>query len=217
MSGVALALFGSYVILAFGFRSWMQVRSTGDAGFRGVSGRPGSMEWWGGVLFVVALLLGIVSPMASLLASVPWVLSPTSSLAWTGVGVTLTGIGLALSSQRAMGRSWRVGVDPSEKTELVARGPFAVVRNPFFSATFLAAAGLFAMVPNVISLAGVAALVLAMQIQVRVVEEPHLLVTHGEAYRVYAARAGRFVPGLGRLRILPAREAEQSLDASERA
>jgi protein-S-isoprenylcysteine O-methyltransferase Ste14 len=45
----------------------------------------------------------------------------------------------------------------------------------------------------------VAALVLALEIQVRLVEEPHLLRAHGSAYGEYASRVGRFVPGLGRL------------------
>lgn len=33
--------------------------------------------------------------------------------------------------------------------------------------------------------------------QVRFVEEPDLLGARGEAYRAYAARVGRFFPGLG--------------------
>ena len=40
---------------------------------------------------------------------------------------------------------------------------------------------------------------IALEIQVRLVEEPYLLRQHGDAYRNYAARVGRFVPGLGRL------------------
>ena len=43
-----------------------------------------------------------------------------------------------------------------------------------------------------------ALLVTALEIQVRVVEEPYLARTHGDAYRSYAERTGRFVPGLGR-------------------
>ena len=39
----------------------------------------------------------------------------------------------------------------------------------------------------------------AVQLQVRVVEEPYLLATHGKTYAAYAARVGRFVPGAGRL------------------
>jgi protein-S-isoprenylcysteine O-methyltransferase Ste14 len=41
--------------------------------------------------------------------------------------------------------------------------------------------------------------VAAIQMQVRAVEEPYLLRTHGDNYAAYAARVGRFLPGLGRL------------------
>ena len=40
----------------------------------------------------------------------------------------------------------------------------------------------------------------AVQIQVRVVEEPYLQRVHGAACGGYAARDGRFLPGLGRMR-----------------
>ena len=40
---------------------------------------------------------------------------------------------------------------------------------------------------------------LGLELQVRSVEEPYLLRTHGDAYRAYASRVGRFVPGIGRL------------------
>ena len=59
--------------------------------------------------------------------------------------------------------------------------------------------GLALVVPNALSVGMVVAVVVAHQIQVRLVEEPYLLATHGEAYRAYAARTGRFVPFLGRL------------------
>jgi protein-S-isoprenylcysteine O-methyltransferase Ste14 len=40
----------------------------------------------------------------------------------------------------------------------------------------------------------------AVELQVRVVEEPYLLAMHGSAYVSYAVRAGRFVPRIGRMR-----------------
>jgi protein-S-isoprenylcysteine O-methyltransferase Ste14 len=46
---------------------------------------------------------------------------------------------------------------------------------------------------------GCAVLAASLGIQVRRVEEPHLLETFGREYREYAQRTGRFVPGLGRL------------------
>lgn len=72
-------------------------------------------------------------------------------------------------------------------------------RNPIFTAMAVTAAGLAAMVPNVIALAGLALTVAALQMQVRAVEEPYLLRTHGDAYTAYAARVGWFLPGIGRL------------------
>jgi protein-S-isoprenylcysteine O-methyltransferase Ste14 len=56
------------------------------------------------------------------------------------------------------------------------------------------------VVPNVLSAAMLVAFAVALEIQVRLVEEPYLLRVHSDAYRRYAARTGRFVPGLGRLR-----------------
>ncbi len=39
----ALALYLAGLVLAFGVRTWLQVRRTGTSGFRGLSGRPGSL------------------------------------------------------------------------------------------------------------------------------------------------------------------------------
>ena len=44
-----------------------------------------------------------------------------------------------------------------------------------------------------------AAATTGVEIQVRIVEEPHLDKTHGPTYRNYAHRVGRFVPAVGRL------------------
>ena len=197
MSALALVLYVGYLALAFGWRSWLLRRATGDAGFRGISGRPGSAEWLGGVAFVVALVLGLVAPVAAGLGLAE--LDLPVVVGWAGAALTVAGTAVAVASQVAMGASWRVGVDAAERTDLVHSGPFALVRNPFFAATVLAATGLALMVPNALALAGLVVLLVAVQLQVRVVEEPYLLATHGPAYRTYAARAGRFLPGVGRL------------------
>ncbi|MFF5757489.1 methyltransferase family protein [Streptomyces longwoodensis] len=103
-------------------------------------------------------------------------------------------------AQRAMGASWRVGVDQEERTALVSDGPFARVRNPIFTTMAVTGLGLTLMVPNILAFAALAALVTAVELQVRVVEEPYLRSVHGSAYTAYAATAGRFVPGIGRQR-----------------
>ncbi|MFV5997327.1 methyltransferase family protein [Streptomyces sp. NPDC056231] len=195
---LALALFTGWAVTAFGIRAAIQARRTGDAGFRGISGRPGSASWWAGVLFVLALLGGAAAPLAAL-AGLPD-LSGTGALVWRWAGLVITvgGIAITLAAQSAMGASWRVGVDAGEQTALVTSGTFASVRNPVFTAMTVTAAGLALMVPNAVAVLALTALVAAIQLQVRIVEEPYLHATHGAAYTDYTARAGRFLPGIGR-------------------
>ena len=99
-----------------------------------------------------------------------------------------------------MGSSWRIGVDHAERTELVTSGPFALSRNPIFAAMIPTSLGLGLMVPSGVAPVGVAALLVALELQVRIVEEPYLRRVHGASYADYATRVGRFVPGVGLLR-----------------
>jgi protein-S-isoprenylcysteine O-methyltransferase Ste14 len=59
--------------------------------------------------------------------------------------------------------------------------------------------GLALVVPNTVAFISVVTLILALEMQVRLVEEPYLLRQHGDGYRSYAAGAGRFLPRIGRL------------------
>lgn len=200
MAVAAIVAYAVYLALAFGLRTVLQLRATGSSGFKGVSARVGSAEWVAGVLFAVALVVGIAAPVLAL-AGVAGPIDALEAPAIQAAGVVLFVAGLAgtLAAQVAMGESWRIGVDPGERTALVTTGPFAVVRNPIFAAMLPASLGLVLMVPSVVALAGFAALVVALELQVRVVEEPYLRRVHGTAYADYAARAGRFLPGVGRL------------------
>lgn len=194
----ALALFTGWAVTAFGIRSLIQARRTGDTGFRGLSGRPGTASWWAGVLFVLALLGGGAAPIASPpgLPDLPG--AGAQLLRGAGLVITVAGITATLVAQSAMGTSWRVGVDAGERTALVTSGMFAAVRNPVFTAMVATATGLALMVPNAVAVLALTALVTAVQLQVRIVEEPYLRSVHGAAYDAYTARSGRFWPGIGR-------------------
>lgn len=200
MAEVALALYVLYLALAFGARTAVHLRRTGSSGFHGLGGRPGSLEWLAGIGFAVALLLGFAAPVLQLIG----VTGPLSALdmvgiRWVGTVLVVLGIVATLYAQTAMGTSWRIGVDADERTALVTNGPFALVRNPIFSAMIPTALGLTLLAPNPVAILGLAVLIVALELQVRVVEEPYLLVAQGSAYADYAARVGRFVPGVGRL------------------
>ena len=201
MAEVALVLYAVYLVIAFGVRTVLQLRRTGSTGFHGVGGRVGSAEWLAGVGFVVALLLGVAAPVLALLDIVePIDALDTTGLHVAGLVLTLAGIAATFYAQVAMGTSWRIGVDQEERTDLVTSGPFALVRNPIFSAMLPTALGLVLLVPSWVALVGLVGLAVALELQVRVVEEPYLLRAHGEPYRRYAAETGRFLPAVGRLR-----------------
>jgi protein-S-isoprenylcysteine O-methyltransferase Ste14 len=197
LAWLALGLYVLYLALAFGLRGWLQWRRTGDAGFRFGGLRASGAERAGALLFVLSLVLGLAAPVAELagaLAAFEPLRAPVA-----GTLLTLAGIAGTLHAQLEMGTSWRVGVDPNERTALRTDGPFRLVRNPIFSWMILAAAGLALLVPNAAGLGALAALVVGIELQVRLVEEPYLARTHGEPYARWAGRTGRFLPGIGLL------------------
>ena len=199
MAVLALILIGVWLLLVGGLRGYLHARRTGDVGLA-FRDRRGSPQWWARVISSIGLALAIAAPLAELAG-----LSPVDPLAHpliklVGVALVILGIVGTLVAQWAMGASWRGDVDPEVRTALVTTGPFRYVRNPILTATTVTTIGLFLLVPNVLSVAMLAAVLLAQQIQVRLVEEPYLLRVHGDAYREYAARTGRFLPGIGRRR-----------------
>ncbi|WP_258070031.1 isoprenylcysteine carboxylmethyltransferase family protein [Arthrobacter sp. SX1312] len=193
---LALVLYAVGVITTFGVRSWIHRRKTGTTGFQGISGTPGSIKWWGGILFIVAMVLGAAGPALTLAGVVVPPRFP--GFAWAGFVVAIVGFLGTLAAQSGMGASWRIGVDATERTDLVTTGLFAVVRNPIFTAMLGAMTGIALMAPTPISVSALACLFLAVQIQVRVVEEPYLNRIHQQAYAAYTAKVGRFLPGIGR-------------------
>lgn len=200
MPRLGLLLVVVWFLGLFVFRTALQWWRTGSGGIRGFSGAVGSLEWNAGLLASLGMAAGVLAPVAALLGwpggGLLFRLDPAHLV---GAGLAALGIAGALAAQVAMGDSWRIGVDESETTELVTRGAFTWVRNPIFSFMLLSGAGLFAVVPNAFSLLSFGLTFAGIEIQVRAVEEPYLARTHGSAYRAYAARVGRFLPGVGRL------------------
>lgn len=200
MAAAALVLYGVTLTLTFGVRIAVQVRRTGSTGVHGVARGASPFEWFAGTLFVFGLAACAAAPALALLD----VLEPIPALDGTvghavGIALAVSGIVLTFLAQLAMGDAWRIGVDPEERTQLVTGGPFKLVRNPIYSAMFPAVLGLVLMVPSILAIAGLLALAIGLELQVRLVEEPHLLRAHGDEYADYAARVGRFAPGLGTL------------------
>lgn len=196
MPVAALSVYLIWLVLAFGVRSAVMKYRTDDTGFRGIGGVAFSSEWFAGVLFTVALVAGFGAPVVALMGLAPVAALTHQSSQWLGLGLAVLGAVATVAAQQAMGGSWRVGVDQNERTQLCTTGLFAWVRNPIFTAVIITAIGLTLAVPNIVGLAGLAILIVAIELQVPVVEEPYLARIHGQEYRRYVSRTGRFVPGL---------------------
>lgn len=205
---LALGLYLVTAFAAFGVRTLLQRRRFGDGGWR--FHRSSSRAVVSQVLVTASAVLLALAPVAAWWAgdpAEPWGLGavvdgdrPTDALSLSaGLALLAGGAVLVWAAQQQMGASWRIGVDPEETTDLVAVGLFRWVRNPIFTGMALVAFGQALLVPNVVALVGALIGVVGLQLQVRWVEEPYLIETHGEVYLRWASEVGRFVPGLGRL------------------
>jgi protein-S-isoprenylcysteine O-methyltransferase Ste14 len=198
MAAVALALYIVFGVLALGGRCWMQWHRTGSTGYRGISRRLGVIGLLGGIAFIAAMMGGLAAPLLQLLG----VVSPLHirDYRWVnaaGLVLAVCGLAATMYAQLDMGDSWRVGVDTSETTKLVRTGTFKVVRNPIFAAMLVFILGQALLAPNPVAIAVFVTFLAAIEVSVRTVEEPYLLGVHGDEYRDYTARVGRFVPGIG--------------------
>lgn len=188
----ALALL-VFVIPTFGVRSWLQYRATGSTGFAGVRPGGGPLEWAAAGVMVLAYAL---VPIAAVVGA-PLLRGAAATVA--GAALVLLGTAGAFVAQAHMRESWRIGVDPREVTQLVTDGWFRRVRNPIFSMMIVVSIGLALCCSTAFALVLPVLLVLSLELQVRLVEEPHLIRCHGHAYLAWARRTGRFVPAIGRL------------------
>jgi len=118
-----------------------------------------------------------------------------AALGWALIAASLA---VLMTAQAQMGAAWRIGID-HRATPLVTHGLYRLVRNPIYSAMDLVLAGAVLVAPSPWSLAAAVAVAGALAVQTRL-EERHLVALHGDRYLAYAARVGRFVPGVGHLR-----------------
>jgi protein-S-isoprenylcysteine O-methyltransferase Ste14 len=193
----------AYALITFGLRTLVQLRATGRSGWVLLRRVSHPVERVAAGMFTASLVVGFAGALFAALEPDrpwirPWALGQTVRV--TGFSLYVLGTILTFAAQLAMGRSWRIGVDATERTDLVAHGLFRLVRNPIYTAMLVTVAGLTVLSCSLLTCTAFATLLIALELQVRAVEEPYLARTHGPAYARYASRVGRFVPLLGRSR-----------------
>jgi protein-S-isoprenylcysteine O-methyltransferase Ste14 len=152
--------------------------------------------------------LWIVLPLASALGrGLPRIIKPLwdytrhlryigPPISWSALVVVVFSYIATLICWQKMGKSWRMGIDPDDKTALVCTGPYAYIRHPIYALSSLLMLMTLVIVPSPLMVAAGVIHLALLQWEARR-EERHLLRVHGDEYRRYASRAGRFLPKLG--------------------
>ena len=197
-----LPLLGVVSLLAVcAWRAWLQSRRIGTSGvmlFR--SGRR-DQHVRDALLCLLCLLT-----LGQAIAAAAWVDRPArlallpSTLALPfGGGLLFGGIVLLVIAQLEMGASWRIGIDADARAGLVTGGVYRFSRNPIYLGLLISIAGYAVLLPTLLSVALLLGTYLGIRRQAAA-EESYLIETYGEAFRGYARRVGRLLPGIGKLR-----------------
>jgi protein-S-isoprenylcysteine O-methyltransferase Ste14 len=117
-------------------------------------------------------------------------------LAWFGTAAFAAALIGFYLTHRDLGRFWSVTLEIRQTHRLVTTGVYRHVRHPMYAAFFLWAVAQALLLPNWI--AGPAGLVgFGVLFGLRVGREELMLeTTFGDAYRAYAARTWRVLPGV---------------------
>ncbi len=146
-----------------------------------------------------AIIIWVGQPwVIALMRKPPALLAPLYTnawIAWAAVNVCAIGLAATWVCWKKMGRQWRMGIDPSEKSQLISTGPYAYVRHPIYAISqAIMIASICAIPTPLIIAAGVVHLILIQWEALR--EEKYLLNVDRAAYEVYCLRVGRFIPRL---------------------
>ena len=144
--------------------------------------------------FVFLLLLGFM----------PW-----GSLWQRGIGTIVLGlalvglgVGIAVAAGAGLGRTLTASPIPKADGVLVTTGVFGLVRHPIYSGLLVLGLGLVVIGASALHLLAWVALLSVLMTKSRF--EERMLAAQYPDYAAYAARVGRLVPGIGRIRATPA-------------
>lgn len=189
----------TYVLVVFAVPPLLLHRRTGRSAWL-LSLGANRAERTANTLFLTASGLELANPALAVAGIRPLGTEPVSTAVALSVVLFLGGLVLAVLAQNTMGSAWRTGIDPGSATPLVVHGLFRAVRNPTYTSLLANGVAVALLVPTALAAAAVLVCLLALQIQTRLVEEPHMERLHSRAYHDYAARVGRFLPLVGRFR-----------------
>jgi len=118
-----------------------------------------------------------------------------AALRWIAAMVAVAALLATIRCWMRMGNNWRMDVAVVDNAELITDGPFSRIRHPIYAFSMLLSVCSFVVVPT-LPMAVIAMLNIVLITMKARNEEKHLIAVHGDAYRQYSRRTGRFLPRL---------------------
>lgn len=155
-------------------------------------------EGWTGILLVVLTPLELILILLFLL-SPPWMtwadLVVPFWLHWTGVGLLICSIPMAMWVHRTLGMHYSYALETKIEQALVTSGPYSRVRHPLYSAHNLFNLGMIFLTANIPLI--VFAIIGVPLVYVRMRSEEQMMVEKfGSDYEEYMKKTGRIFPKL---------------------
>ena len=148
------------------------------------------MKFLTGWLVAAVLLFSIGDAAYQYLAPIAYL--QKDWVKYTGLFLIHASLVWIVIAQGHMKQSWRIGVDEKNKTELITTGFFSVSRNPIFLGMIVSTAGIFLVIPNVVTFFTMTTTYIVIQIQIRL-EEEHLFKQHATSYSKYKKKVRRLL------------------------
>lgn len=114
---------------------------------------------------------------------------------WAGAALTVAGLLFTVWARRHLGRNWSAFVTIMQGHELVASGPYAIVRHPIYSGLLLAFAGSALARGEWRGVLATLIAVPAFWYKLRL-EERWMREQFGEQYQTYSRRVAALIPFL---------------------
>jgi protein-S-isoprenylcysteine O-methyltransferase Ste14 len=146
----------------------------------------------GGVLVFDILLNAMVPDVVAYRWAIPAIRLSTM-FTWLGLASMTGGLILCAVAVTGLGTSWRIGIDRETPGSLVSGGVYKSVRHPIYSGMLMVVSGVALVTGDLISIAVAGAAWVGIPLQARL-EEEFLISRHGDEYRKYKERTGRFWP-----------------------
>ncbi len=112
---------------------------------------------------------------------------------WTGLIITLLGLGFSVWARRRLGRNWSQEVTIKDDHLLITNGPYAFVRHPIYTGLILGFVGSSVALGEIRGLIANALVFGVLWIKLRL-EDRWLLEQFGEPYRRYCEKVSALIP-----------------------